>query len=220
MAQSGPFNQDFGNNMNPITKYRFHILLFALTAVVLFGIASAYDRIDIPSVAARLNQQTNPLLFIAFMAVLPIVGFPINLFLLLSSIKLGMVYAILSWAIVLPLHVIAGYYLATRLRDYAHKLLIQRLGFQVPSIPVTGTARFSFFFFLIPGLPYAAKNYLLPMAGVPFRYCVWMNIALQGAFGIPMIVLGQSAAQKNIHLFYVALLILLIAYALLRLLKK
>ncbi len=94
-----------------------------------------------------------------------------------------MVYAILSWAIVLPLHVIAGYYLATRLRDYTHKLLIQRFGFQVPCIPVAGTARFTFFFFLIPGLPYAAKNYLLPIDGAPFRYCVWMNIALQGGFG-------------------------------------
>jgi hypothetical protein len=63
---------------------------------------------------------------------------------------------------------------------------------------------YSFLFLAIPGIPYAGKNYMMPPAGVPFRYCVLMNCIVQGPLGIPFIVLGKSAAKMDLTLFYVA----------------
>jgi hypothetical protein len=60
----------------------------------------------------------------------------------------------------------------------------------------------------------------MPLAGVPFRYCVLMNCIVQGALGIPFIVLGKSAAEMDLTLFYVALFFFMVGYIVLGWLKK
>jgi hypothetical protein len=78
------------------------------------------------------------------------------------------------------------------------------MGYDVPEVPEKHEALFSFVFLAVPGIPYAVKNYLLPLAGIPFRYCVLMNVAVQLILGIPFIVLGKSAADMNWTLLFIA----------------
>lgn len=44
----------------------------------------------------------------------------------------------------------------------------------MPQVPDGEYASVSLLTALVPGLPYTAKNYLLVLAGVPFRYFFWV----------------------------------------------
>jgi uncharacterized membrane protein YdjX (TVP38/TMEM64 family) len=85
---------------------------------------------------------------------------------------------------------------------------------RIPNIPPEHVAKFSFLFLAFPGLPYAAKNYILPLAGVPFRYSVIMNTVVQGLIGLPFIILGKSAAKIDLTAFNITLAVMVAIYIL------
>jgi hypothetical protein len=72
----------------------------------------------------------------------------------------------------------------------------------------------------LPGIPYGGKNFLLPLAGLEFRYCVVMNCTVQSILGLPFIILGKSGAEKDPLLFSIALLTLVVLAVALRWLKR
>ena len=200
------------------------ILLFASVAVaallVAVGIYLAIQYEYLQDAVSFVDQSMSSPLFITLMVVLPVVGFPISVFLIVGGIKFGILWAILLWLAVLPVHAVIGYYVARWARGPLERFLSDRMGYHIPQIPENNTAMFSFLFLAIPGIPYAGKNYLLALAGVPFRYCVLMNCIVQSALGMPFIVLGKSAAEMDMTLFYIALGIFTAGYLLLRWLKK
>lgn len=200
------------------------ILFFASVAVaavlVAVGIYLAIKFEYLQKAVSFVDQSMSSPLFIILMVVLPVVGFPISVFLIVGGIKFGILWAILLWLAVLPVHATIGYYVARWARSPLERFLSDKMGYHIPKIPENNTAMFSFLFLAIPGIPYAGKNYLLALAGVPFRYCVLMNCIVQCALGIPFIVLGKSAAEMDMTLFYIALVIFVAGYFLLRWLKK
>lgn len=167
-----------------------------------------------------INTELSAPLFIGLMIVLPILGFPISILLAVNGIKFGITFAIVLWLIVLPIHTFIGYAASRYFRPVLIKLLNTRLNWSIPAVPQHHEAMFSFVFLAIPGIPYAGKNYLLPLAGVSLRYCVIMNCIVQGALGLPFILLGKSGASMDSTLFSIALVVFILFYLLLRWLKK
>jgi uncharacterized membrane protein YdjX (TVP38/TMEM64 family) len=166
-----------------------------------------------------LDEKMPAGLFIALIAALPVFGVPFSPFLVLAGIKFGAIGGLLLLSVVMPAHLLISYALARflhrRLRDF-----LERFGYGIPNVPAERAAMFSFLWLAVPGMPYAIKNFALPLAGVPFRYCFWMNWAVQGAYGVAFVLLGRSAAEMNPAIFSGALLLLGAAYALAKWLKS
>ena len=196
------------------------ILLIAAAALAVTGIYLAVHFGLFQDIISIINEDLSTPLFIVLMVVLPVVGFPISIFLIIAGIKFGVLYGILLWLMILPFHTTIAFLAAKSLRPLLEKILGKTFGYTVPAIPYDKEALFSFIFLAIPGIPYAGKNYLLPLAGVSFRYCVMMNCIVQSVMGLPFILLGKSGADMNLSLFYIALLAFILLFILLRRLKK
>jgi hypothetical protein len=115
-----------------IKKIMFTIALAGIMALAVYGSVVLYRQVDVLSILSRVNQQTGPFLFVTLMTVLPLFGFPINIFLILSGLKLGLGPALLSWVLILALHAVSGFYIAGLLREFLQKLLTRRLGYAIP----------------------------------------------------------------------------------------
>jgi len=196
------------------------VISFFLVAVLLA--AGFYHDIQYESVQNEISyllKSVSPAVFIALMITLPAAGFPVSVFLVMAGIKFGIFYAAVLWLIILPLHALIGYYLSGKLRKTI-KRFSEKRGYHIPKAPEKNTAMYSFLFYAVPGLPYAGKNYLLPLAGVPFSHCVLMNSIVQAPQGIPFIVLGRSVIELDPTLFYIALIMFIMLFVLLLWLKR
>ncbi|MFP4237596.1 MAG: hypothetical protein ACLFRQ_08660 [Desulfonatronovibrio sp.] len=200
-------------NKSALVSVILFVLLFAVGLVAGIRYELFAKTVEI------IHQDISSALFIILTIVLPVIGFPISIFLVLAGIKFGTIYGILLWLLILPFHALIGFFLALWVRKPL-KQISSRMGYPIPPLPEKGTAMFSFLFLAIPGIPYAGKNYILSLAGAPFRYCVIMNFIVQFPQGIPFIILGESVMELDPVLFYIALALILLIYILLRWLKN
>jgi uncharacterized membrane protein YdjX (TVP38/TMEM64 family) len=201
-----------------VDKRRKEILSIALVALLAAAAAAAMYavvRLEIyEKLITYISESMPPLFFIGAMLILPVFGFTISAFLVLGGMIFGVIQFILIWILILPLHVLAAYFIARWVRTPLTEFLCHRLGVRIPNIPPEHVAKFSFLFLAFPGLPYAAKNYILPLAGVPFRYSVIMNTVVQGLIGLPFIILGKSAAEIDLTAFNITLAVMVVIYIL------
>jgi len=192
------------------------ILMVCLAAGIYLTVKfDMYDR-----VIGLINKNTPAGLFIVLLIILPLVGMVLSVFLVVLGIKFGIVYGILLIEIILPLHFLIGYGLAVSLRKPIENYLVKRKNYRVPTIPKEKMLIYSSLLLVFPMFPYTAKIYILPLAGVPFRYCFWLNWLIQGILCIPFVMLGKSAVDKNIGLMAITLVIILAIVLFLRWLQK
>jgi len=194
-----------------ILSIAFVALLAAAAAAAMYAVVrlEMYEKL-----ITYISESMPPLFFIGAMLVLPVFGFTISAFLVLGGMIFGVTKFILIWILILPLHVLAAYFIARWVRTPLTEFLCHRLGVRIPNIPPEHVAKFSFLFLAFPGLPYAAKNYILPLADVPFRYSVIMNTIVQGLIGLPFIILGKSAAKIDLTAFNITLAVMVAIYIL------
>jgi len=183
-------------------------------------------------VLSIVNEGTPAELFIVLMIVLPMIGVPFSVFIFLLAVKFGVLKGILLLEVVLPIQMFVAYFLVVSIRKPIENYLINHLNYKLPTIPKDKELVFSFFFLAVPGIPYAPKIYLLPLAGIPFRYCFWMNWILQGILAIPFVlagksivdifgsVLGESGEGIDYTLLVVTVLFFILLYIFLRWAKK
>ena len=159
-----------------------------------------------------VNRDTNPVLFITLMAFLPVVGFPMTVFLILVGIKFGTLYGMLITALTMPVHMILSYFLA---RTFFQKLLqdlLTRKGYSLPEVTSRKAVVGVFIFLFLPGLSYALKNYLLAITEIRLPLYLAVNLSAQGVVTLPVAGLGGAAAEHNpIAIGLVLALIILVA---------
>ncbi len=195
-------------------------LLIALVAIGVLGFYGLVRLDLIEQATALINRNTPTWLFIILMLLLPLVGAPLSLFIFVLGIKFGIGWGVLLLALIMPFHLLVAYGIARSIRQPIRNYLINRRNFNIPEIPEEKMALFSFLFLAVPLLPYAAKNYALPLTGAPFRYCVGMNWAVQGTLSVPFVVLGKSTADMNLWLFGATLAVLAVLFGVLRRLRR
>jgi len=193
------------------------ILAFACLMLAMYGLIQ-FNLIE--RVTTLINKNTPTHIFLGLMLVLPLVGVPLSVFIFVLGIKFGIGYGILILEIIMPLHILISYIIARTVRQPIKNFLVKRKNYHIPEIPENKLALFSFLFLAVPVLPYAAKNYVLPLAGVPFRYCMWLNWAIQGTLSIPFVILGKSTADMNLLLFGITLAVLALIFMGLRWLRN
>jgi len=186
-----------------------------IAALLVAGVAAvgyfAVSHDLIPRAIALINENTPVPLFIALMIILPIIGVPITPFLLVLGIKFGLARGILLMVLIMPVHMIISFAL-TRIAGDLVLGLLSRGSYTIPRVPADKQLRFSFVVAAVPLLPYAVKNFLMPLAGIPFRLYLTMNWSCQTVLALPAVVLGSSVANLNPWMFILALVGMAILY--------
>jgi len=158
-------------------------------------------------------QETSPLLFIASMSLMPLVGVPITLFIFLVGLRFGVLCGTALLFLTVPIHLMLSFYaMKSTLQPVARRLL-NRLSYRSFRIPQDPSPVFIFLFVLIPGLPYAVKIYLFPLSGVSFKRYFLIAWPVYAVSGAPLIFLGYSFAQMNPWFLTAGLFLLVLLYA-------
>ena len=203
-------------------KHHKYMVLAAIAGLTLIAVAvwALLEFGLLQQVLSVINEKTPPELFVLLMAFLPLAGLPISLFLFFLGVKFGLVKGLLLLAVLMPFHLLAAYGLVITVRRPLVNYLVNRKNYQIPVVPEDKAFIFSFLFLTFPVFPYVVKIYMLPLAGVDFRYCFWLNWGVQGTMCIPFVLLGRSAADLNLWLFGVTITAFVLLYLFLRWAKK
>jgi uncharacterized membrane protein YdjX (TVP38/TMEM64 family) len=167
-----------------------------------------------------INEQTHPAVFIFLFILLPIVGFPIILFLILLGIKFGIETGMLIMLLCLPIHLVFSFLLANNLLKPFIKSFAKKKGYRFPQIPESRLIFFSIVFMAIPGPSYTMKNYIFALSGISFRYYFLIGYLVNGLLGIPFIVAGHAVMGRSFLLLIIIFLLLLAAYKFGLMIKK
>lgn len=145
------------------------VVKLVVAVLAIAALSLLYRQIDVAALHRRA-EAINGIWVFVLMTVLPLVGFPVSVTHAVAGVRFGLG---LGWALVavsIVLQLLASYALVKSLPDFfSHRFerVRQRL-------PHTAHVPLTLFTLLLPGVPYFAKNYVLPLAGVPLRtYLLW-----------------------------------------------
>ncbi|MDF1578594.1 MAG: hypothetical protein P1P81_09160 [Desulfobulbales bacterium] len=159
-----------------------------------------------------LASRINPVIFLALMLVLPVVGIPITIFLVLVGIKFGIVQGLLLSAAIMPCHMALTYYLVHSFLRKWISALLKPYNVSIPKLKGRENRLRALIFMLIPGLPYAVKNNLLALAEVGFVPYMIINWLAQFGLSIPFIILGGAVMEMDRKILTAAVALLLAGY--------
>ncbi len=174
------------------------LLVILLICLCLGGGVYLYNTHDAGRFLTELiNEKTHPGLLLLSFLILPVVGAPISIFLVLLGIRFGPVYGMGFMLAGMLLHMLAAFGLAhSYIRPWLEKMAGKR-NIDIPAVPPHRHIRFSILFMAIPGLPYTAKNYLLALSGVRFPVFLLAGWPVNALLGAPFIILGGAAAARK-----------------------
>jgi uncharacterized membrane protein YdjX (TVP38/TMEM64 family) len=167
-----------------------------------------------------LESRVHPLLFILLMAVLPICGVPISLFLVLVGMRFGIATGIALSAVTMLFHLIATYYLVHSFLRVWITGLLQRFSIPVPELQIMSNKRYAFVFMLVPGLPYVVKNNLLALTGLPLVPYLLIGWLSQFLTAISFVIFGGAVIEMNYSILALALVLILAGFLLQRFIRN
>lgn len=152
----------------PPSTLRPGFLLGAGVAAVV-AIAWAWGRIDVAELHASAARLDGPAVFGA-LTLLPLAGFPVSVLHVVAGVRFGTATGLALVALSILLQLLASYALV-RLAPAFFMRQVDPLRRRLPP----GTHRsVTVFTLLLPGAPYFAQNYVLPLIGVPLgTYLAW-----------------------------------------------
>jgi uncharacterized membrane protein YdjX (TVP38/TMEM64 family) len=168
--------------------------------------ALVYSRVDIESVHQRAADFNGVLAF-SLLVVLPLVGFPASLLHIAAGIRFGapVGLALVSLSILIQI-VISHSVVRIWRKRFERARWVKKIRERIPDGAHASVCGFTV---LLPGVPYAAVNYILPIVGVPLRtfiLCAWPLHTLRSTVTV---VFGDQSAHLT-----ATRLVVLIAYAL------
>ena len=180
------------------------LLIILIFVLYYFGLTGSLKR--------YLESHIHPVVFIALMAVLPMLGVPINIFLVLVGMQFGIVGGTLLSAVLMSLQMAITFYLVHSILRERISRLLQQFDVSMPDFGENQGRWQVIIFMLIPGIPYTVKNTLLALAGYPFTPYMTINFLTQYGMGLPLIILGGAVIEMDTTVTAVAVILLLICY--------
>jgi uncharacterized membrane protein YdjX (TVP38/TMEM64 family) len=194
-----------------LIKYRAQ--LAALLVMLTVGAGFMFFREEIqPLLSMIKNGQAHPALLIGCFLVLPMMFFPITILLVLIGVRFDAVAGMLIMFMIMPAHLLFSFFVVRSIFRSQLERFARKKKYAIFNIPAKRQLGFAFVFMAVPGLPYAVKNYLLPISGIPFREYFLISWLVNGAMGIPFVVLGHAASKWNIHVLLILIFLLGAAY--------
>ena len=171
------------------------VVMILLAAVLILPFLFLIEPSDWQRVIAA--PHSNRMLFIGLMAVLPIFGVTIIIFLVFIGIKFGTLAGILISGLLMLFNMLVAYLISHSFLRPRIDSFIGEHHWSQPKMPAGKKELYAFLFIAIPGLPYAVKNYLLALSGLPFLHYLAICWTVQLLMGIPFIVLGEAAKLRH-----------------------
>jgi len=208
-----PTNQAKGRQkMPPLIKVTLILTAVLIgTALLAFLIYVAVEYNPSAWVTAYINEGTNGYVFAVLMALLPVAGIPISIFLVLVAMIFGLTGGIALTGALMFFHLAATYYLTHTLFRPLVMRLLSRYHVGVLKLPERGARRLAFIFMLFPGLPYSIKNYLLALSGLSFWEYVIIGWTAQFSLSIPFVLLGRAVIKMDPLILGIALALVILA---------
>ena len=148
-----------------------HLVAFVL--VLGLGAAFLYREIDtapLQDYAARLPAWAA----VSLLLVLPLIGFPASVLHVAAGVRFGAALGLALVSLSILVQLVVSFCLVRRWRErFERARWLARLRQRIPQ---GAHASVSVFTVLLPGAPYSAINYVLPLLGVPLRtfiLCAW-----------------------------------------------
>lgn len=145
----------------------------------------------------KWKEEARPLPFFLGMAIAPAIGFPISPLFVLAGATFGSRVGLIGSGLALAANLTLCYWIArSGLRRWLARLL-RRFDYELPDFEqqYKGSWRFALMVKATPGIPQFVKNYALGVAGIPFALFFGSSMLISGAYGVVLIVLGESLFQ-------------------------
>ena len=202
-----------------IKKYSARIL--AVVAILTAGFGFLFFREEIPSLFSMIkSDQAHPAVLIGCFLILPMMFFPITALLVVIGIRFDALAGMLIMFMVMPTHLLFSFFVVRSIFGSRIERFARKKNYAIFNIPAHRRFGFVFLFMAVPGLPYAVKNYLLPVSGIPFREYFLISWLVNGVMGIPFVMLGHAASTWSIHMVLIYLLLLVAAYFIAKQVRK
>ncbi len=140
-------------------------------------------------------KQTNPLVFFGLFAILPALGCPISPFYLIAPGLYALKWNALGFGLAIGLNISLGYWIASGFMKPLAEKMVARVGQKVPQVSGSEAAKITLAVRFTPGVPFCLKNYLLGLAGVPYRTYLWASWPVELAWALAIVTLGDSIFQ-------------------------
>lgn len=165
-------------------------MTLALIVIALAALSVFYRHIDPAALHARAARLNGPAVFAA-VALLPLVGFPVSVMHAVAGARFGLAVAIPLVALALVLQLLASYGLVR----LAPGFFARRLAPLRARLPRTAHRPLTLFTLLLPGAPFFAQNYVLPLVGVPFRTFFFIAFPLHLSRSLIGVLFGEVSDQ-------------------------
>jgi len=168
----------------------------------------------------HLQNHVDPYLFLILMLFLPIIGAPLSAFLVLVGMKFGISRGLFITALLMLIHMAITYFLVhSFLQNWILKVL-EKLNSPVSFESRVTSRSHLFFFMLVPGLPYAIKNFLLAFTGLPLGPYLMINWLAQFGLSVPFVITGTAIIELNPVIIASAALLLPMVFLMQRYVKR
>ena len=139
--------------------------------------------------------------FLAAFCLLPLLGFPLTIFLVIAGLKFGIGWGMLLATIAIALHNLIAYGVTKSWAKVWVKRLFDRMEYEMPEIPSQHHVWFTAVFTFVPGLPYAIKLYGLALTNISFRHYFWIGWPIYAVSCILYVGLGDAASSLSLGWF-------------------
>jgi uncharacterized membrane protein YdjX (TVP38/TMEM64 family) len=145
--------------------------------------------------------------FVASFFVLPLLGIPISLFLLLAGVRFGFGWGLALTVVGMYFHTLAAYRITHGLFRERVKRWFARRDRHIPSIKVKHRGWLTALFAAVHGPPYFVKLYMLSLTDIPLRIHLRYGTPTYILFAIPPLAFGNAIADMGIAWLLVILLL-------------
>src|SRR5687768_5741020 len=152
----------------------------AIGAVIVAGVVVIWFALPRWGLSAdmfyKAVRSAHGVLVFAAMTILPVFGFSIGIVYVVAGAKFGISLGLINVALATVVHIVASHWIAKSfLRERVEKLLAKR-NYHLPNLLEREEASVVLLTALIPGVLYAMRNYLLGLAAVRLRTCLWVCV--------------------------------------------
>lgn len=158
----------------------------AVGIVVVVALIVFYEHIDMAALHARAEAMNGLTLF-ALVTLLPLLGFPVSVLHAIVGARFGMAYGMLIVAVTILLQMLASYGLVKLFPS----LFARRLEPLRKRLPSGAHRPVTLFTLLLPGAPFFAQNYVLPLIGVPLRTFLCWGLPLHTTRSVIGVLFGH-----------------------------
>jgi uncharacterized membrane protein YdjX (TVP38/TMEM64 family) len=157
--------------------------------------------------------------FIAAFLILPLIGFPVGVLLVLVGVRFGFAGGMAVAAGGVLFHNIAAYRISHGWLRERVKARFERAGYAIPDIKAQHRLWLTLLFTAVRGPPYVSKLYLLALTDIPARIYFGVGAAIHILFCLIPVGAGSAVMSFDptwIYLFFGMFTLLLLAGYLLR----